>query len=85
MKMKSFIHKPSNEPIEVFVSYTKYKPTVNIIYRSLQLVFIIHNSDVFIDFFKDITEEWVQHSIESSNKFLIDEGGIMDEFVITLN
>jgi ribonuclease HIII len=83
--MKTFKHKPSNEPIDVFVSYTKYKPTVNIVYQSLQLVFLIRNADVFIDFFKDITDEWVQHSIESSNKFLIDEGGILDQFVITLN
>ena len=78
-------HPSTNEPVEVFVSHNGVKPTFNIIYKSRQLIFLIHDPESFTNFIGGITSEWVQYCLINNNQFLQDECGIMDEFFLRLN
>jgi hypothetical protein len=86
MSDKLFRHKVTNDPVDVVISYVGVKPSLNIIYRSKQFVFIIHDPDLFTDFFTGITPEWIHFIIESNTTpLLIDDGNIMDEYLLNLN
>lgn len=57
----------------------------SIICESREVILKIHNQELTDDFLLGCTTDWVEFVLSDSGHFLIDEGGIMDEYVFCLN
>ncbi len=71
--------KPYNEMAKVSFADDE-SSYANIVFRSKQVLFNIHDSELANSFFECISQEWVQFVIDNSQSYILEE-----EFVLCLN
>ena len=80
-----FLIKPHNELARLLLTNNGGQQHVSLIFGDKQLIFKMYDQSTVEDFYTGISQEWVEFVLQSSNSFLLDEGEIMDEYILHLN